>query len=135
MQNLDCIFDLQAPAAMCRGMNNGLRNQHGRCIDGRSFFGSEDDKEWPWGQGGRINAGVMLWEPNFDTYQQMILEVVSDEHPAHIAGPGPEQDLFHVIGPMRHGRTSRLGTIFNFIKCLTPSHLLTKVSQNAFVTC
>ena len=69
----------------------------------------------------RINAGVMLWEPNFDTYQQMILEVVSDEHPAHIAGPGPEQDLFHVIGPMHSevGCNFQLHQMFNAI---SPAH-------------
>ena len=106
-------------------MNNGLRNQHGQCSDGRSFFGSEDDKEWPWGQGGGINAGVMLWEPNFDTYQPMILEVVSDEHPAHIAGAGPEQDFlsrFWANGPWTHigvGYNFQLHQMFNAI---SPAH-------------
>ena len=93
IQNIDCLFDLQAPAAMCRGMNNGLLSQHGKCIDGRFFFRREDDNVWPWGQAGGINAGVILLAPDLDIYKRMRSAVLSDEHPAHIAGAVPEQDF------------------------------------------
>ena len=112
IQHIDCLFDLQAPAAMCRGMNNGLLSQHGKCIDGRFFFRREDDNVWPWGQAGGINAGVILLAPDLDIYKRMRSAVLSDEHPAHIAGAGPEQDFFSRFwadAPFTH-----IGVIFNF---------------------
>ena len=134
MQKLDCIFDLQAPAAMCRGMNNGLRNQHGQCSDGRSFFGSEDDKEWSWGQGGASMQGLccgnqILIHTNkwYWKWSAMNIQPILPER-------GLNRIFFRVFGPMRNWHTSGLSTIFNFIKCLTPFHLLTKVSQNAFIS-
>jgi len=38
-----------------------------------------------------INAGVILLRPSEIVFQQMLKEVTSENHPAHIAGNGPEQ--------------------------------------------
>ena len=38
-----------------------------------------------------INAGVILLRPSEVVFQQMLKEVTSENHPAHIAGNGPEQ--------------------------------------------
>ena len=47
----------------------------------------------------------------------------------------PDQGLNRIFFTLLGRCASRLGAIFNFFKCLTPSHLLTKVIQKAFVTC
>ena len=83
------LFDLQAPAAMVRG---NRETQHGTSVDGRSFFAGEGHGEYSWFQGGGINAGVILLQPDQWIFERMLAEVYSDLHPEHIAGAGPEQD-------------------------------------------
>eukprot|EP00928_Gymnodinium_smaydae_P042363 TRINITY_DN28539_c0_g1_i1.p1 TRINITY_DN28539_c0_g1~~TRINITY_DN28539_c0_g1_i1.p1 ORF type:complete len:631 (-),score=52.82 TRINITY_DN28539_c0_g1_i1:111-1973(-) len=92
---LDHLFELDAPAALARGPND---RQHGDRIDGRNFFVGEagqesgDETDWSWCQGGGINAGVMLLEPNETIYRRALQEIKQPYHPAHIPGAGPEQD-------------------------------------------
>ncbi|CAJ1377921.1 unnamed protein product [Effrenium voratum] len=94
MSNIDELFDLPAPAALRRGMNEWGRNCHGEPIDGRSFLLGEDKSmpRWSWGQGTGINAGVMLWQPNQEVLEQMLAELSEPNHPEHVRGNGPEQD-------------------------------------------
>jgi len=96
------LFDLQPPAALIRG--NGPQ-QHGEAISGRRFFAGEADTEYPWSQGGGINAGVILLRPCVETLQRMISEVTSKQHPEHIRGNGPEQDYltrYFASAPWHH---------------------------------
>lgn len=89
-ENVDHLFDVQAPAAMVRGPE--VRYEHGGRVYGRYFFcGSRDDR-YSWGQASGINAGVMLLQPDAEVFQQMLLEVRDSNHPEHIRGNGPEQD-------------------------------------------
>jgi len=92
--NIDNLFQLPAPAAMARGMNNWWRGyKHGCPIDGRSFFGGGGKGKYnSWCQGTGINAGVMLWQPNEAVFNHMLEELKEEYHPAHIRGNGPEQD-------------------------------------------
>ncbi|CAK9112284.1 Uncharacterized protein R707 [Durusdinium trenchii] len=92
--NIDDLFELPAPAALRRGMNEWGLAQHGKPIDGRSFLLGEDKSmpRWSWGQGTGINAGVMLWQPNQDVLDQMLAELSEPNHPEHVKGNGPEQD-------------------------------------------
>lgn len=92
--NIDELFDLPAPAAMRRGMNEWGLSRHGRPIDGRVFFLGEDKSQprWSWGQGTGINAGVMLWRPSEDVFEEMVAELSEPNHPEHVKGNGPEQD-------------------------------------------
>jgi len=86
---MDCpdeLFELQTPAAMRRGH---FSHEHGARLDGRLFFCGEKDG---WGQGGGINAGVMLLAPDAETYRRALREVAQPLHPEHIPGSGPEQD-------------------------------------------
>ena len=102
---LDHLFDLKAPAALCRGAND---RTHGCHIDGTRFFLGGDDSdadryEWCWCQGGGINAGVMLLEPNLDVYHRVLKEIDQKFHPGHIPGGGPEQDyLSRFYAPYWH---------------------------------
>mmetsp|Transcript_30650 Transcript_30650/g.78628 ORF Transcript_30650/g.78628 Transcript_30650/m.78628 type:complete len:731 (+) Transcript_30650:43-2235(+) len=82
------LFDLEAPAALVRGNS---RWEHGAAVDGRRFFCGEDG-EYPWCQGGGINAGVILLKPSQDTLRRMMAEVTCPAHPEHVKGNGPEQD-------------------------------------------
>lgn len=95
------LFDLDCPAAMVRA--SGDRLEHGAAVDGSWFFRGEDDWEWPWGQSGGVNAGVMLIEPNEDIYWQMYREVTCNGHPGHVQGSGPEQDYFSRFFAARSG--------------------------------
>lgn len=92
--NIDHLFNLKAPAALRRGMNDSrwpLRT--GDFIDGRAFFGGADvGSKWSWGQGTGINAGVMLLQPNANVFQDMLREISEPAHPSHVRGNGPEQD-------------------------------------------
>lgn len=92
--NIDDLFELPAPAALRRGMNEWGQCRHGQPVDGRSFFLGEDKSmpRWSWGQGTGINAGVMLWQPNQAVLNQMLAEVSEPNHPEHVKGNGPEQD-------------------------------------------
>ena len=92
--NIDDLFELPAPAALRRGMNEWGQCKHGQPVDGRSFFLGEDKSmpRWSWGQGTGINAGVMLWQPNQEVLDQMLAEVSEPNHPEHVKGNGPEQD-------------------------------------------
>ena len=57
------------------------------------FFASEDNtRTYPWGQSGGINAGLILLQPDYQVFQQMLCEVTCKNHPCHVAGSGPEQD-------------------------------------------
>eukprot|EP00928_Gymnodinium_smaydae_P019371 TRINITY_DN17420_c0_g2_i2.p1 TRINITY_DN17420_c0_g2~~TRINITY_DN17420_c0_g2_i2.p1 ORF type:complete len:804 (-),score=130.76 TRINITY_DN17420_c0_g2_i2:181-2523(-) len=92
--NIDNLFDLPAPAALRRGMNdNRWPLQTGDPIDGRAFFGAKDKgSKWSWGQGTGINAGVMLLQPDDQVFAQMMEEITEPNHPSHCRGNGPEQD-------------------------------------------
>eukprot|EP00434_Breviolum_minutum_P030161 symbB.v1.2.026673.t1/scaffold2684.1/size75764/5 len=92
--NIDDLFDIPAPAALRRGMNEWGQCRHGESVDGRSFFLGEDKSmpRWSWGQGTGINAGVMLWQPNQEVLDQMLAELSEPNHPEHVRGNGPEQD-------------------------------------------
>ena len=89
LKPLDELFQLDCPAAMVRGQG---RHSHGAEVDGSSFFASEDYQNYPWGQAGGINAGVILLQPDYHIFQQMLCEVTCKNHPCHVAGSGPEQD-------------------------------------------
>ena len=89
LKPLDKLFDLPCPAAMVRGQGE---TPHGAKVDGRLFFGTENYQEYPWGQSGGINAGLILLQPDNYVFQQMLTEVTSKNHPCHVAGAGPEQD-------------------------------------------
>ena len=89
LKPLDELFDLPCPAAMVRGQGE---DAHGVQVDGRRFFGGEDFNDYPWGQAGGINAGLILLQPDCDVFKQMLSEVTCKNHPCHVAGGGPEQD-------------------------------------------
>ena len=88
LRSLSELFLLQAPAAFIRG--NGSQ-PHGELVNGRSFFIDETWGERAWAQGGGINAGVILLRPSLELFERMKREVLCPNHPAHIAGNGPEQ--------------------------------------------
>lgn len=91
--NIDELFELTAPAACRRGMNQGRWPlKTGTPIDGRQFFMGQDPTKWSWGQGTGINAGVMLWQPDADIFDEMQAEIIEPNHPSHVKGNGPEQD-------------------------------------------
>jgi len=90
--NIDELFELPAPAALRRGMNE-WKLRTGDPIDGRAFFGGKDSSpQWSWGQGTGINAGVMLLSPSSHALEQMLEEISEPNHPSHARGNGPEQD-------------------------------------------
>ena len=89
LKPLDKLFELPCPAAMVRGQGEHI---HGAKVDGCWFFGKEDYQNYPWGQSGGINAGIILLEPDNYVFQQMLSEVTCKFHPCHVAGSGPEQD-------------------------------------------
>lgn len=89
LRPLRSLFELEPPAALIRGSNNYV---DGHEVDGRSFFASEEHAEYPWGQTGGINAGVILLKPDKWIFERMLNEVTAEYHPCHIAGSGPEQD-------------------------------------------
>ncbi|CAE7198310.1 unnamed protein product [Symbiodinium natans] len=89
LKPLGALFDLEPPAALVRGSCN---LEHGALVDGRSFFSEGGWEPGGWLQSGGINAGVILLRPSQATFEQMLSEVTSEHHPAHIAGNGPEQD-------------------------------------------
>ena len=89
LKPLDELFDLPCPAAMVRGQGSDI---HGAEVDGSRFFGTEEDRDYPWGQSGGINAGLILLQPDNYVFQQMLSEVTCKNHPCHVAGGGPEQD-------------------------------------------
>ena len=89
LKPLDELFQLPCPAAMVRGQGKDI---HGTVVDGRRFFATEDYQDYPWGQSGGINAGLILLQPDNYLFQQMLSEVTCKNHPSHVAGNGPEQD-------------------------------------------
>merc|ERR1719343_498771 len=91
--NIDELFDLPAPAAMRRGMNDRYPYKTGDVLDGRVFFLGYDNTKWAWGQGTGINAGVMLWHPDAQVFEEMLKEIAEPNHPEHCKGNGPEQDF------------------------------------------
>uniref|UniRef100_A0A7S4V1T2 Hexosyltransferase n=1 Tax=Alexandrium monilatum TaxID=311494 RepID=A0A7S4V1T2_9DINO len=110
--NIDELFDLPAPAAMRRGMNDRFPYRTGDKLDGRNFFLGRDRTKWSWGQGTGINAGVMLWHPDASTWEQMLAEIQEPSHPEHCKGNGPEQDFlsrYWADAPWTH-----IGVEYNF---------------------
>ncbi|CAE7535266.1 unnamed protein product [Symbiodinium natans] len=97
---MDELFDLPCPAAMVRGQGE---NEHGREVDGRRFFAGGDNEDYPWGQTGGINAGVILLQPDAGVFQEMHSEVTCKNHPCHVAGNGPEQDYLSRFFASRRG--------------------------------
>ena len=89
LKPLDELFQLNCPAAMVRGQGT---HSHGAEVDGSAFFASEDYQDYAWGQSGGINAGLILLQPDYHVFQQMLSEVTCKNHPCHVAGSGPEQD-------------------------------------------
>jgi len=106
MSNIDELFELQAPAAMRRGMNDSWWPlQLGDPVSGKCFFMGKDASKWSWNQGTGINAGVMLWQPDLDVQAEMLAEISEANHPEHCTGNGPEQDYlsrFWADAPWRH---------------------------------
>eukprot|EP00439_Symbiodinium_sp_Y106_P028296 s7134_g3.t1 len=104
VKSLSALFDLEPPAALVRG---SCELDHGAVVDGRSFFSEGGWEPGGWLQSGGINAGLILLRPSHDTFEQMLSEVTSEHHPAHIAGNGPEQDyltrFFAAWGPAMPG--------------------------------
>ena len=114
LQSLDELFTLSTPAAMARGNHDF---DHGDWISGSKFFRGDKD-DWPWAQGGGINAGVILLEPDKCVFERMWDEVTTELHPEHIAGSGPEQDYlsrFFAAAPWHH-----ISVSYNF----QPHHVL-----------
>jgi len=111
--NIDELFELPAPAACRRGMNqSSWPLKTGSAIDGRPFFMGKDPTKWSWGQGTGINAGVMLWEPDPKVFKEMQAEIIEPNHPEHMKGNGPEQDYlsrFWADAPWTH-----IGVEYNF---------------------
>ncbi|CAE7505117.1 unnamed protein product [Symbiodinium pilosum] len=105
LKPLSALFELEPPAALVRGSSD---MEHGAVIDGRCFFSEGDGEPGGWLQSGGINAGVILLRPSLTIFEQMLSEVTSQHHPAHIAGNGPEQDYLtrffaaRVDTPWRH---------------------------------
>lgn len=138
--NIDELFNLRAPAAMRRGMNERFPNNTGDLLKGDGFFSGKDDSKWCWGQGSGINAGVMLWQPNEAVFQSMHDEITDPKHPEHCRGNGPEQDylsrywadapwthigveynfqlhqMYYALHPDRVGRTQRSDLLMNHHK-------------------
>ena len=112
LQSIEDLFELEAPAAMVRG--NYDWPPHGCKVDGRSFFRAEDDKAKPWGQGGGINAGVILLQPCAKTVARMLSEVTSEVHPGHVAGAGPEQDYLTRFFAVSCGPWHNINVAYNF---------------------
>jgi len=106
LKNIDDLFDLHAPAAMRRGMNDtSWPYKHGDKLDGRRFFLGKAASKYSWGQGTGINAGVMLWQPSDAVFEQMAGEIAEINHPEHVRGNGPEQDYlsrFWADAPWTH---------------------------------
>ncbi|CAE8717900.1 unnamed protein product [Polarella glacialis] len=112
--NIDEIFELQAPAAMRRGMNDKWPLKTGDPLEGRVFFLGKDasSPKWSWGQGTGINAGVMLWQPDQKVFEDMMNEIEEPNHPEHCKGNGPEQDYlsrYWADAPWKH-----IGVQYNF---------------------
>ena len=102
LHSLDELFSLPTPAAMARGTNH---IRHGEELDGREWFISWNDPDWPWTQSGGINAGVILLQPDLGLFAKMKGEVTAVLHPEHIPGSGPEQDYlsrFFAATPWHH---------------------------------
>ena len=83
-------------------------------VDGHFMFRTEDDPKWPWEQGGGINAGVILLKPCSKTFHQMISEVTSEVHPAHVPGSGPEQDYLSRFFAVSCTPWHSIGVPYNF---------------------
>ena len=102
LQSPAVLFELEPPAALVRG-NGDVK--HGEKVSGGHWFLGESDTAWSWGQGGGINAGVILLRPCEETLRRMVAEVKSEQHPEHISGAGPEQDYlsrYFASKPWRH---------------------------------
>jgi len=113
--NIDDLFELQAPAALRRGMNdNRWPLKTGDPIEGRPFFGGRDSSsaQWSWGQGTGINAGVMLLQPDQAVLDEMLTEIMEPNHPSHVRGNGPEQD--YLSRYWADAPWSYLGVEYNF---------------------
>eukprot|EP00435_Cladocopium_sp_Y103_P054929 s38_g18.t1 len=112
LKPMDDLFNLRCPAAMVRGQGE---NAHGEEVDGRRFFGGEDNKDYPWGQQGGINAGLILLQPDLGVFEQMRSEVTCKCHPCHVAGNGPEQDyLSRFFAARRESPWHQISVAWNY---------------------
>lgn len=112
LKPLDDLFNLRCPAAMVRGQGE---NTHGEEVDGSRFFGGEDNKDYPWGQQGGINAGLILLQPEVGIFEQMKSEVTCKCHPCHVAGNGPEQDyLSRFFAARRESPWHQISVAWNY---------------------
>ena len=69
LKPLDELFQLPCPATMMRGQGE---ENHAAEVDGHRFFGTEDYQDYPWAQSGGINAGLILLQPDYNVFQQML---------------------------------------------------------------
>lgn len=112
--NIDELFEVRAPAALRRGMNDSKWPlKTGDPIPGAAFFiGRDDNPKWSWGQGTGINAGVMLLQPNQAVFDQMAVEILEPNNPSHARGNGPEQDYLSRF--WSDAPWSQIGVEYNF---------------------
>jgi len=110
--NIDHLFEMHPPVALRRGMNDSKwPNKHGDKLDGKRFFLGREKSQWSWGQGTGINAGVMLWQPSQEVFNEMMLEITEPNHPEHVRGNGPEQDY---LSRFWAGTWTNLGVQYNY---------------------
>lgn len=105
--SLDCLFELEAPAAMLKATGYYWQPEHGAHLDGRDFFPTQ---LWNSPHGG-INAGVMVLEPDSDVEARIECEVTDLWHPEHIWAAGPEQEY---ISRFYADRWRHIHSRFNF---------------------
>ncbi|KAF4726680.1 hypothetical protein FOZ62_021464 [Perkinsus olseni] len=95
VNNMDELFDIQAPAAMKRG---AWQPEHGTEFRAEWLY----SKGW-WGNSTGVNAGIMLLAPDTTELEAMIEEITDDTHPEHCYCNGPEQDYLSRYYPQwRH---------------------------------
>ena len=112
LKPLDNLFELPCPAAMVRGQGEF---NHGDKVDGDRFFGAENYHDYPWGQSGRINAGLILLQPDHGVFERMLSEVTCKNHPCHVAGSGPEQDyLSRFFAAQRESPWHHISVAWNY---------------------
>ena len=105
------LFEMRCPAALIRGQGE---RSHGQNIDGKHFFRGANCPDNPWGQGGGINAGVILLQPDMTIFTQMLAEVTCKNHPCHVAGAGPEQDYLSRFFAARKDGWYHINVVWNY---------------------
>lgn len=131
---IDDLFEMPAPAAMARGPWSGYR--HGDRIHGRFFFSGKRQGQWSWGQSSGINAGVMLLQPDEQTYLDCLAEVTDPLHPEHIKGNGPEQDYLSrfYADAWRHIDVAYNFQLHQMYFCLSPDCLSSAADRADYLT-